>query len=101
MLEHCSHVRLEAKRRALDAISMHRRETPNPEAAAGGNHVIKHVINGVDLTGLEPQLMEKAGGDDGARTRDFMRDRYETTAFAGLPAASAGETDGQMMCPMQ
>ena len=34
MLEHYSHVRLEAKRRALDAIAMHKPETPNPEAAA-------------------------------------------------------------------
>ena len=49
VLEHYSHVRLEAKRRALDAIAMHRPETPNPEAAAGSGHVIKHVINGAEL----------------------------------------------------
>ena len=74
MLGHYSHVRLEAKRRALDAIAMHRPETPNSEAAVGGNHLIKHVINGAELVGLESQVIEKAGGDDGARTRDLMRD---------------------------
>jgi len=54
---------------------MKRPETTNPEAAASGNHVIKHVIKEAELVGVGQQLIEKAGGDDGTRTRDLMRDR--------------------------
>ena len=63
MLQHYSHVRMDAKRRALNALS---------KGGSGTNRV----TNGVegDLPSL--QVIEKAGGDDGTRTRDLMRDRH-------------------------
>jgi integrase len=75
MLEHYSHVRLEAKRRALDALATRRADSPN-QAAIEGGYVTKNVTNS-RLEGLpEPQVIENAGGDDGTRTRDLMRDRH-------------------------
>jgi len=75
MLEHYSHVRLEAKRRALDALAMTRAGNPNQGDSQGG-----YVTRNVTKTGLEglpaPQVIESAGGDDGNRTRDLMRDRH-------------------------
>jgi len=66
MLAHYSHVRIEAKRKALDAL------------AAGGkwrgydtNYVTKPLGGAIQV----PQIIDKNGGDDGARTRDLCRDR--------------------------
>jgi len=75
MLEHYSHVRLEAKRRALDALATTRPESPNQPASEGG-HVINHVINSGEEEFPNVQPIENAGGDDGARTRDLMRDSH-------------------------
>jgi hypothetical protein len=75
MLEHYSHVRLEAKRRALDALATMRPESQNQGVAEGGyvtRNVTKAALEGMPA----PQVIEKAGGDDGARTRDLMRDRH-------------------------
>jgi len=66
MLAHYSHVRIEAKRKALDAL-------------AGGvktvgydtNHDTKPAENAI----LSPQTLERNGGDDGTRTRGLCRDR--------------------------
>lgn len=73
MLEHYSHVRLEAKRRALDALATTRAESPKPGTSEGG-----YVTRNVTKSGVgelpAPQVIENAGGDDGARTRDLMRD---------------------------
>jgi len=75
MLEHYSHVRLEAKRRALDALATTRPEKQNPGVSEGG-----YVTRNVTKMGSEempaPQVIQNAGGDDGARTRDLMRDRH-------------------------
>jgi hypothetical protein len=66
MLAHYSHVRIEAKRKALDALAVGvkkvgydtSRDTKPPETA-------------IPLL----QVDEKNGGDDGTRTRDLCRDR--------------------------
>ena len=75
MLEHYSHVRLEAKRRALDALAMTRAESPS-QGASQSPRVINHVINREMESLPTVQVIEKAGGDDGTRTRDLMRDRH-------------------------
>jgi integrase len=66
MLRHYSHVRLEAKRTALDSLS---------RAGSDGGYVTNHVTKdgaaGVALT----QPIENFGGADGTRTRDLLRDR--------------------------
>jgi len=62
MLEHYSHVRMDAKRKALDALSR-------------GADGTKRVTNGVEGVLPSPQVVENIGGDDGIRTRDLMRDR--------------------------
>ena len=73
MLEHYSHVRLEAKRHALDALSSKHPESQNQGASEGG-----YVTRSVTKSGLEGipevQVLDLVGGDDGARTRDLMRD---------------------------
>jgi integrase len=66
MLAHYSHVRVEAKRKALDALD-------------GGRAAVGHdTINDTKLregATPEPQVLEKNGGDDGTRTRGLCRDR--------------------------
>ena len=73
MLEHYSHVRIEAKRHALDALSSKHPESQNQGASEGG-----YVTRSVTKSGLEGipevQVLDLVGGDDGARTRDLMRD---------------------------
>ena len=75
MLDHYSHVRLHAKRQALDGLA-----TKKSEGAAnngdsgkgyGTNHVTKTQPEGMPLS----QVLEKNGGDDETRTRDLCRDR--------------------------
>jgi hypothetical protein len=63
MLEHYSHVRMERKRQALDALS-------------GDAHGTKRGTNDVEGVSPGPQMIENIGGDDGTRTRDLMRDRH-------------------------
>ena len=74
MLDHYSHVRMQAKRQALDALS------GKPSTAGSGGEFTegygtKHATN------LKPertpfvQVLEKNGGDDETRTRDLCRDR--------------------------
>jgi integrase len=66
MLAHYSHVRIEAKRKALDALAVGvktagydtKKDTKPPETAI-----------------LFSQVLEKNGGDDGTRTRGLCRDR--------------------------
>jgi integrase len=65
MLAHYSHVRIDAKRKALDAL-------------AGGTtsegYVTKNVTKPPDGAILSSQAAEKNGGDDGTRTRGLCRD---------------------------
>jgi len=66
MLAHYSHVRLEAKRKALDALS---------QGVHRGGYVTNRVTNGQSPTVPLPQVIEKNGGADGTRTHDLLRDR--------------------------
>ena len=75
MLEHYSHVRLQAKRRALDALATTRTTSPNQGAIEGG-YVTKNVTKSGSEGMPSLQVIEKIGGDDGTRTRDLMRDRH-------------------------
>ncbi len=74
MLAHYSHIRMEAKRQALDALS----ERPSEAAtggASGGSYDTKNDTNWPSVCVPNPQAIEKNGGDDGTRTRDLCRDR--------------------------
>ena len=66
MLAHYSHVRIEAKRKALDALVVGvKREGYDT------NHDTKPLEEAI----LPSQTIEKNGGDDGTRTRGLCRDR--------------------------
>ncbi len=75
MLEHYSHVRLEAKRRALDALATTRPESQKQGVSEGG-YVTRNVTKTASEEMPAPQLIQNAGGDDGTRTRGLMRDRH-------------------------
>src|SRR5215475_6585090 len=66
MLAHYSHVRIEAKRKALDALSAGMK----PEGYDTKNDTKPPSTAIVPL-----QVIEKDGGDDGTRTRGLCRDR--------------------------
>ena len=66
MLEHYSHIRMDAKRKALDAISGR-----GSTGGYGTNDDTKPHSKRVPV----PQPIEKNGGDDGTRTRGLCRDR--------------------------
>jgi Phage integrase family len=74
MLAHYSHVRMEAKRQALDALSSRRM---NQSVGRTGNE--GYVTDDVTNRQSEPmplsEVLEKNGGDDGTRTRGLCRDR--------------------------
>jgi len=66
MLAHYSHVRIEAKRKALDALAVGVKTDSydtNNDTKPGEDAI------------LSPQALEKNGGDDGTRTRGLCRDR--------------------------
>ena len=65
MLAHYSHVRLDAKRQALDALGR----------KSVGGYGTSNVTNSREAEGSFSQVLEKNGGDDGTRTRDLCRDR--------------------------
>ncbi len=64
MLAHYSHVRLEAKRKALDALS---------GGGSGGSYGTKNVTNGEADGAVLPQLIERNGRPVGVRTPDLYR----------------------------
>ena len=64
MLAHYYHVRIEAKREALDALA---------ETKPSG-YVTKQVTKPVEGAIPKSQVLEKNGGDDGTRTRGLCRD---------------------------
>jgi len=74
MLEHYSHVRLEAKRRALEALSM--RPECGDQGDSEGGYVTRNVTKTESGRMPAPQVFQNAGGDDGTRTRGLMRDRH-------------------------
>jgi hypothetical protein len=71
MLGHYSHIRLEAKRRALDALSGRRTEVTS-ERDAGAIYGINDVTSSLSKPISNPQVVEKIGGADGVRTRDLL-----------------------------
>ena len=74
MSEHYSHIRLEAKREALNALS----GRPSGKGTGGGqadSHVTNHVTRTPSEAFPSPQLINKCGGADETRTRDLLRDR--------------------------
>jgi integrase len=66
MLAHYSHVRIEAKRKALDALAVGVKTV-----GYDTNNVTKPVESAI----LSSQVPGKNGGDDGTRTRGLCRDR--------------------------
>lgn len=66
MLVHYSRVRIEAKRKALDMLAVGVKakgyDTKNDTESEANAMISSH-------------MLEKYGGDDGARTRDLCRDR--------------------------
>jgi integrase len=66
MLAHYSHVRIEAKRKALDALAV---------GVKTDGYVTNNVTKPVEGAILSSQVLEKNGGDDGTRTRGLCRDR--------------------------
>ena len=65
--------RLEVKHRALDALASARPESHNQGPLEGG-YVTKNGIKTASEGTSALQVIQNAGGDDGARTRDLMRD---------------------------
>ena len=65
MLAHYSHVRVEAKRKALDVLA----------GTKLTGYATKHVTKEGEGAILKSQVLEKNGGDDGTRTRGLCRDR--------------------------
>ncbi len=76
MLAHYSHVRIEAKRKALDALAV---------GVKTDGYDTNNVTKPVEGAILSAQVLEKNGGDDETRTRDLCRDRLElaTSAVTG------------------
>jgi hypothetical protein len=66
MLEHYSHIRMDAKRKALQVLS---------GKGSTGGYGTKDVTNSESKDVSRAQLIEKNGGDDGTRTRGLCRDR--------------------------
>jgi hypothetical protein len=66
MLAHYSHVRLDAKRQALDALS---------SRGSRGSYGTNNDTNPGPERMPFSQVTEKNGGDDETRTRDLCRDR--------------------------
>jgi hypothetical protein len=66
MLAHYSHVRIEARRKALDALAAGSKRLVTTQTTTQ-NH-LKGAI-------LSSQTIERNGGDDGTRTRGLCRDR--------------------------
>ena len=67
MLRHYSHVRLEAKRTALNALG---------SGGSGGGYGTKHDANSADAPNAQPQVIEKVGGQCRARTCDLLLVRH-------------------------
>jgi len=74
MLDHYSHVRIQAKRDALNALSAKPAVTAYNGGSAGG-YDTNDGTNSPARSEPFSQLAEKNGGDDGTRTRDLCRDR--------------------------
>ena len=72
MVAHYSHVRLAAKRAALDILAGPRLAGSSADAKQGGN-VTNHVTNGTNPHHAFPYVIEKYGRPVGTRTPDLYR----------------------------
>jgi hypothetical protein len=63
MLAHYSRVRMETKRKALDALS---------GGGSGGSYGTNNDTNSLGQSTAQPQVIEKIGGADGIRTHDLL-----------------------------
>jgi len=63
MLEHYSHIRLDAKRAALESLS---------RRGSGGGYVTKNVTNQAPEPPADPQVVEESGGRHGIRTHGLL-----------------------------
>ena len=82
MLAHYSHVRLEAKRNALDALARPPLNAARPRQSHSGfsrganeGYDTNYDTKQAETPGSVLQTIEKNGGDDGTRTRGLCRDR--------------------------
>ena len=76
MLDHYSHVRIQAKREALDAIS--RKPARSDSRGFAEGYGTNNGTTSGDSRVPFAQVAEKYGGDDETRTRDLCRDRVGT-----------------------
>ena len=75
MLEHYSHIRTEAKRQALDAISTPTAPPAKPEGTGLPKVPVTFSVTNPESAGVpSSQLLDSVGGDDGTRTRGLCRD---------------------------
>jgi hypothetical protein len=72
MLAHYSHIRLEAKRRALDALAANRADLEQ-QATLSGRYVTRNVTNGTNRANARMQVVERSGRPVRARTADLYR----------------------------
>jgi integrase len=72
MLAHYSHVRLAAKRSALDSLAQSRKAGSNRHSGQGGN-VTKHATNGTNSRKASLYVIEKNGRPVRTRTADLYR----------------------------
>ena len=70
MLDHYSHVRVQAKRQALDALSS---KPTDERRSRTGRYGTNHDTNAVASPMQASYIAEKNGGDDETRTRDLCR----------------------------
>ncbi len=70
MLAHYSHIRMEAKRQALDALSS-RPSKGATERASGGSYDTNRDTKQPSEPVPSPEVIEKAGGREGSRTPDL------------------------------
>ncbi len=79
MLDRYSHPRLEAKRQALEkALGKQKKQSPE------WGYVTKNGTKSGEEETRQSQVIENAGGDDGTRTRDLMRDSYQVAVFQSV-----------------
>jgi hypothetical protein len=77
MLTHYSHVPLDVKWKALDAVA--KEEVNAKEGDSDRSYIARNVTNAHSQSVPFSQLTEMNGGDDGTRTRDLCRDRLQVT----------------------
>jgi len=80
MLDHYSHVRMQAKRQALDSLS-EKASVTSKEAQPAMGYGTKNVTNSKPERVPFSQVIEKNGGDDETRTRDLCRDSAAWIGF--------------------